>query len=360
MELDRLNFNADWLFAITEDENAVLPAYDDGGFALVQLPHDWQVHETRIPDAKGGGSQGFFPREHRGVYRKRFFAEDQWKGKVVRVLFDGVQRFSTVYLNGKKVGGRPFGYVPFVCDLTQYLDFENENVLSVEVDNREPEGKNLSIAGGDRWYSGAGIYRNVWLLVDEKTHIRNGGISISALPVLKGPSGDVPDKAGIRCDRADVNLKAEIEGETDGYTVCAEIFFDGKAILTLSEKAAAVTEFSFSIPSPELWSPENPNLYTADITIKENGDRHRIRFGVRSAEFDEEDGFLLNGVKTKLWGVNLHHDGGCVGAAVPIEIWVRRLKAIKQLGANTIRASHNPMAEELYDLCDVRKILVVL
>lgn len=359
MELDRILFTGDWLFLKTEDEGAVLPEYDDSAFERVTLPHDWQIKETRIPDAKGGGSQGFFPREHLGGYRKHFFASQEWKNKKVQILFDGVQRFSTVYLNGKKVGGRPFGYVPFACDLTEHLDFDHENVLSVLVDNREPEEKKLNIAGGDRWYSGAGIYRNVWLLADEKTHIANGGISVVANPVLKGPSGDVPDKAGIRCDRADVTLTAEIEGETDGYTVKAEISFSGENILTIENAAQPLTEFRFSIASPLLWSPDAPNLYTAKISIKENSDAHQIRFGVRSAEFDEEDGFLLNGVKTKLWGVNLHHDGGCVGAAVPIEIWKRRLSAIKKLGANTIRASHNPMAEEVYDLCDEMGFMVI-
>ncbi len=359
MELDRILFTGDWLFLKTEDEGAALPEYDDGAFERVTLPHDWQIRETRIPDARGGGSQGFFPREHLGVYRKHFIAPDKWKNKQVRILFDGVQRFSTVYLNGKKVGGRPFGYVPFVCDLTEHIDFERENVLAVSVDNREPEGKKLNIAGGDRWYSGAGIYRNVWILLDDETHIANGGINVVAKPVIKGPSGDVPDKAGIRCDRADVVLTAEIEGECRGYTVKTEISFAGESILTLETAAQPLTEFRFPISAPHLWSPETPNLYTARISIKENGDAHKIRFGVRSAEFDEEDGFLLNGVKTKLWGVNLHHDGGCVGAAVPVEIWERRLKAVKKLGANTIRASHNPMAEELYDLCDEMGFLVI-
>ena len=359
MELDRILFTGNWLFSKTEDENAVRPDYDDSAFEHVTLPHDWQILETRIPDAKGGGSQGFFPREHMGVYRKHFSAPEEWKNKQIRLLFDGVQRFSTVYLNGKKVGGRPFGYVPFICDLTENIDFENENILSVSVDNREPEGMKLNIAGGDRWYSGAGIYRNVWILADENTHIANGGINVVASPVLKGPSGDVPDKAGIRCDRADVVLTCEIEGETNGFTVEAEISYRGETLLRLEKAASPVTVFRFEIPSPNLWSPETPNLYEAKISIRENGDAHKIRFGVRSAEFDEEDGFLLNGVKTKLWGVNLHHDGGCVGAAVPIEIWERRLKAIKKLGANTIRASHNPMAEELYDLCDEMGFLVI-
>ncbi len=359
MELDRILFTGNWLFMKNEDENAFERYYDDSAFAPVTLPHDWQILETRTPDAKGGGSQGFFPREHRGVYRKHFHAPSEWKNKKIRILFDGVQRFSTVYLNGKKVGGRPFGYVPFLCDLTDALDFEHENVLTVIVDNREPEGKKLNIAGGDRWYSGAGIYRNVWILVDDHTHIAYGGINVVATPVLKGPSGDVPDKAGIRCDRADVALTAEIEGETNGMHAEIDISREEQTILTMKTALEPLTEFHFELPSPELWSPENPNLYTAKITIPENGDAHEIRFGVRSAEFDEEDGFLLNGVKTKLWGVNLHHDGGAVGAAVPLEIWKRRLKAIKQLGANTIRASHNPMAEEVYDLCDEMGFMVI-
>ena len=356
MELDRILFTKNWRFVLTEDEAACMPGYDDSALRAITLPHDWQVEQTRIPDAPGGGSQGYFPREHMGVYRLHFSADKAWQGKIVRLLFDGVQRFCQVWLNGQKVGGHAYGYVPFLCDLTDALDYAGDNVLAVKVDNRRVPGEN--IAGGDRWYSGAGIYRNVWLLVDEKTHIAHDGVRVVSAPQHKGPSGDVPDVAGIQCAEAFTTVTAQIEGDCAGLeaelTVCGP---DEEIVYRKALPAQAVTKWEFSIHRPALWSPDSPSLYRARVTL--GSDAQQVTFGVRSAVFDSEEGFLLNCVKTKLWGVNLHHDGGAVGAAVPIEIWVRRLKALKRMGVNTIRCSHNPQAEEFYDLCDEMGFLVI-
>lgn len=358
MEIDRILFTRGWRFALTEETDAVLPEYDDASFMPVTLPHDWQISQQRTQDMPGGPMQGFFPRAHRGVYRLHFDAPDSWAGKKVRVLFDGVQRYSTVYLNGRKIGGRPYGYVPFLCDMTDELIIGGKNLLSVEVDNRTPADADWYAEGGDRWYSGAGIYRNVWVLVDEEAHIAHDGVYVTAQPIFRGPSGDVPDVAGIRCDRADVHIRVETEGPCEGLCLSAEVFGpDGQRLLEKEMCAASMAEFAFVLEHPALWSPETPALYTARISLGK--DVHEVRFGVRSAVFDGEEGFLLNCNKTKLWGVNLHHDGGAVGAAVPIEIWHRRLNALKKMGVNTIRMSHNPMAEELYDLCDEMGFLVV-
>jgi len=356
MELDRVLFTKNWLFALTEDEAACQPDYDDSAFRAVTLPHDWQIEQPRTPDAPGGAAQGYFPREHVGVYRLHFSTDKAWQGKVVRVLFDGVQRFSQVWLNGKKVGGHAYGYVPFLCDLTDALDFDGDNILAVKVDNRTVAGEYAS--SGDRWYSGAGIYRNVWLLMDEKTHIVHDGVRVTAMPLHKGPSGDVPDVAGIQCAEAAATVTAEIEGDGAGMEAELTVFNPEEEIIYRKAiPAEKVTTWEFTIAKPALWSPDSPSLYSARVTL--GSDAQQVTFGVRSAVFDTEEGFLLNGVKTKLWGVNLHHDGGAVGAAVPIEIWVRRLKALKRMGVNTIRCSHNPQAEEFYDLCDQMGFMVV-
>ena len=361
MEKNRIPLLDGWRFALTEDENAVARCYDDSAWRVVDLPHDWQIEQPRRED--GIDRQGFFPREHLGVYRLHFRAQESWRGKRVRVLFDGVQHFSTVYLNDQKVGGRPYGYVPFLCDLTDALCYDGENVLSVLVDNRDPSGGKWTSNGGDRWYSGAGIYRNVWLLVQEETHILHDGVRIVSAPLNHGPNGDVPDVAGIRCDKASVSIRVEIEN------VCADAvlhtaIYDCENQLVYSAEAEAESDMKndFILRGPLLWTTEKPVLYRAEFTLtcgEKVLDEHVVRFGIRSAVFDEEDGFVLNGKKTKLWGVNLHHDGGAVGAAVPIEVWQRRLKVLKGLGVNTIRASHNPMAEEMYDLCDEMGFLVV-
>ena len=361
MEMCRAPFLDGWRFALTEDENATQRAYDDSSWRVVDLPHDWQIEQPRREDAID--RQGFFPREHMGVYRLHFAADPSWRGKVVRVLFDGVQHFSTVYLNDQKVGGRPYGYVPFLCDLTDALDYENENVLSVVADNRDPSGGVWTSNGGDRWYSGAGIYRNVWLLVQDPTHILHDGIRVTAEPVNHGPNGDVPDVVGIRCDKASVSLRVEVEGDTQGVTLSTAMYdCQNQLVYTSEEPAQAEMNTSFIMKNPLLWTLDTPVLYRVVCSLKRGDtviDEQATRFGVRSAVFDEEDGFVLNGTKTKLWGVNLHHDGGAVGAAVPVEVWERRLKTLKEMGVNTIRASHNPMAEEVYDLCDEMGFLVV-
>ncbi len=358
MELNRILMTENWRFCLTEDEAALLPDYDDTAWRVLDLPHDWQIEQPRREDAPGKGAQGFYAREQMGVYRLHFTLPNEWRGKQVRILFDGVQRFSTVYLNGKQVGGQMYGYTPFLCDLTDALH-DGENLLAVQVDNRE---RGWWPAGGDRWYSGAGIYRNVWLLVGEAKRIRHGGVKIEASPVHRGPSGDVPDVAGICCDLANVSVRVECEGEVSGCTLHAEATRNGVTVWAGDAPAEAETRFHFDISKPALWSPETPNLYALTVTLLRDGqpiDAHRDSFGIRSAVFDSEDGFVLNGVKTKLWGVNLHVDACAFGTAVPVEIWRRRLVKIKELGANTVRFAHHPMAEEMYDLCDELGLLVV-
>ena len=401
METDRIQWKDGWLFALTEEETAVCADYDDHAWRRVSLPHDWQLENGRGKDAPGAGAQGFFPREQRGVYRLHFTAEESWRGKCVHVLFDGIQRFSSVWLNGEQVGGRPYGYLPVLCDLTRALRFDGENVLAVSVDNRLPEGRQWYAAGGDRWYSGAGIYRKVWLLVDEPVHLVHDGVRVIAEPLLKGPGGDIPDVAGIQCAEARVAVRAELEGEESesrAKSVRAEIFSaDGRLLCHKAQPAGPECSFDFLLEKPKLWTPETPYLYTLRVTLSDCAapeeapdgagrsarpdgacpaedtdsagltedtgsavlDVQEVRFGVRSAVFDTEDGFVLNGVKRKLWGVNLHHDGGMFGAAVPEKFWRRRLESLKKMGVNTIRASHNPMAEEMYDLCDELGFLVI-
>lgn len=361
METNRIPYNKGWRFALTADRSALNADFEDREWRQVELPHDWQIENPRSEFACR--EQGYFPREQVGIYRLKFTVPEEWRGKTVRILFDGIQHFSEVYLNGQKVGERPYGYVPVLCDLTQKLNYSGDNVLALWVDNRDPSGGAWTSNGGDRWYSGAGIYRKVWLLVQDPTHIVHDGIRVAAVPINHGPNGDVPDVAGIRCDRASVSLRVESEGDLRDTALRVEIFDPvGNCVYSSESEALGENTLCFMLLKPLLWTPENPTLYRAVFQLTRDGnviDEHLVRFGIRSAEFDSEDGFVLNGVKTKLWGVNLHHDGGCVGAAVPIEVWRRRLKALKTLGVNTLRAAHNPMAEEVYDLCDEMGFLVV-
>ncbi|MBQ2462864.1 MAG: hypothetical protein II504_10560, partial [Clostridia bacterium] len=344
MEKNRIVFTDGWKFSLTDDRQAVYRSFQDDDWNVVDLPHDWQIDQPRTKE--GLPSQGFFPREQVGVYRLHFTPDPSWQGKTVRVLFDGVQHFSSVFLNDQEVGGRPYGYVPFLCDLTGGLRYGEDNVLAVRVDNTDPSDGKWYGHGGDRWYSGAGIYRNVWLLVQDECRIAHDGVRVVASPINHGPKGDVPDVEGIRCDQAHVTVTAEVEHASHDVSLRMEIRDSrGDCVYTDEKPADAEVLFDFLMQKPLLWTTEAPVLYSLEICLFKKDqvlDAHRVRFGVRSAVFDEEDGFVLNGVKTKMFGVNLHHDGGAVGAAVPLEIWKRRLETLKSLGVNTIRASHNP------------------
>ncbi len=359
MEKERIPIWDGWRFCLTDEPSAVERDFDDSGWRQVDLPHDWQIEASRSQDAPA--MQGFYPRDAVGVYRYRFFAPAQWRGKTVRALFDGAQRFAEVYLNGVEVGRRPYGYVPVLCDLTKALEPGRENVLAVRLDNTDRGG--WIGAGGDRWYSGAGLYRGVWLLVQSETRIAHDGLRVTSAPVMRGPRGDVPDVEGIRCGFASVRAAAQTEGDVSGCVLGLEIFDpDGARIYAQEKPAEAVTAFELRLDAPLLWSTEKPALYRAEFTLTRDGqvlDSHFTRFGIRSAVFDQEDGFVLNGKKAKLWGVNLHHDGGVFGAAVPIEVWERRLRALKELGVNTVRTAHNPQTSEFYDLCDELGLMVI-
>ena len=360
-EPDRISLDKGWLFKLNADDHLVLPEADETGFAAVRLPHDWQIDRDMDPEAPGKGTQGFLRREEKGIYRLHLYGKPEWAGKEVRVLFDGVQHFSTVYLNGREIAAQKYGYVPFSV-LLEELRIGEDNVLSVLVDNTVT-GEHWYGAGADRWYSGAGIYRHAWLLVDEPTHFVHDGLRVSAVPVFRGPCGDVPDVAGIRCERADVSVTVEVAAPTAGDSIRLTVTApDGSEVLTETAAATDRTQTLLRIPSPTLWNTEHPACYLLTAELLRNGqvlDCIRSTFGVRSAVFDTEDGFLLNGTKTKLWGVNFHHDGGAVGAAVPIEVWRRRFIELKKLGVNTIRCSHNPQAEEFYTLCDEMGFLVI-
>ncbi len=353
MEQDRMIINPGWLFRKADDPAMAELSYDDSAWEQVTLPHDWQIFNTQWKDMPWGGCQGFFPREEVGWYRYHFIAPEVWRGRVIRVLFDGIQRFSTVYLNGKAIGGRKYGYIPVLVTLDG-LKYGGDNVLAVRVDNASN--------GGDRWYSGCGIYRNVWLLNDAPAHIAHDGVWVTCDPVISGPMGDLPDVHGIRCGRAETKVTVETEGDVSGMETRVEVSLKGETILTLSAPAQRKTEFSFDIDNPLLWTTNTPHLYDLTVVLVKDGietDRQSLRFGARKAVFDDEDGFLLNGVKTKLWGVNFHHDATAFGAAVPKEIWRRRFEAVRKIGVNAVRCSHNPMAEEFYDLADEMGLLVI-
>jgi beta-galactosidase len=268
----------------------------------------------------------------------------------VVIEFGGIYENSEVWINGQYLGKRPYGYIPFSYDLTPHLNFGRDNAIAVKVDN--------SHQTNCRWYSGSGIYRHTWLLVTNQVHVAYWGTFVTSPHVSK--------------DAATVQIKTRVRNDGKGAARCtlATSILDqeGKTVQSAEAvqeiAAAGVYEFvqQVTVAKPNLWSVKNPYLYKVRSTVRLQDrvvDQYDTPIGIREAIFDADKGFLLNGEHVKLNGVCIHHDGGCVGAAVPERVWERRLEILREMGCNAIRTSHNPYAEEFLDLCDRMGFLVM-
>jgi beta-galactosidase len=339
-----LDFDRDWKFGKGDFAAGMMPAFNDSDWRSLNLPHDWSIEGPLGPEYASG--TGFAPGGV-GWYRKAFRLDPAARSKVVAVEFDGIYNHAEVWINGHLVGGRPYGYSSFECDLTQHLKFgDAANVIAVRVDH--------SKFSDSRWYTGSGIYRHVRLRFTDKTHIAPWGVYVTT-PTVK------PDSAVIHIETQiqnvlesppPVSLTSEIlspEGTVVGY------------ILRPYLGSNSVVIWDVNIEKPELWTPDTPRLYTLRSSVKSSTnmlDETTTSFGIRTTRFDPDHGFFLNGVPTKIKGVCIHQDAGCLGAAVPEKVFERRLRILKSLGVNAIRTSHNPPAPEFLDLCDRLGLLV--
>ncbi len=343
------SFDLDWKFFKGDDPLAHRVEYPDAGWRSLDLPHDWSIEGPFDEHAPADGCGGYLPT---GIawYRKRFRVPESYRDKKISIFFDGVYQNSEVWINGQSVGKRPYGYVPFFYDFTPHLNFHGDNVLAVRVDN--------SHQTNCRWYSGSGIYRHTWLVVTQPIHIAPWGVFVSTPQVSK--------------NSASVQVSARVENQTIKSSRCSllsELLDHEGNVLRSAESSADVAagaQYEFvqqiDVNSPHLWSVEHPYLYRVRSQLKSQDkqtDASETTLGIRTAVFDTHDGFLLNGERVKLKGVCLHHDGGCVGAAVPERVWERRLQLLKEMGCNAIRTSHNPVAAEFLDLCDRLGFLVM-
>jgi len=344
----RTLFNNEWKFNLGDVSEANTTTFDDSNWRDVDLPHDWSIEGAYDKDAPTGGSGGYLPTGI-GWYRKHFFITPEELSKTIRVEFDGVYMNSEVWINGNYLGKHPYGYTGFIYNLTTHLQ-TGENVLAVRVNNL--------LQPNTRWYTGSGIYRNVRLIKTDHLHVAHWGIAITT--------------PKISTDAAEVSVQTKIEdsGSKTKKGVLRSILLDadGKEV-TSDEKSFSftgqnITEVSqkFVIPSPKLWSLEKTYQYKVKTIVIEEGDTSEVQvtnFGIRQIAYDVNKGFFLNGKSIKMNGVCLHHDGGCVGAAVPLQVWKRRLEKLKEMGCNAIRTSHNPPAPEFLDLCDQMGFLVM-
>lgn len=351
-------FDADWRFFRGNVEQAELTGFDDSSWRLLDLPHDWSIEDlpgTNSPidsNAIGGIDAGYLV-GGTGWYRKTFMLPKELSGKKFQLQFDGVYMNAEIWLNGKNIGIHPYGYTSFRFDITSSLLPGEENILAVKVSN---EGRN------SRWYSGSGIYRHVWLSVLEPVHTDPWDLFITT------PQVDVK--------QATVNIKTTVFNETskaEEVALVTHILDKAGVQLVKDEKsqsvpAGAKVEFIQELPlaSPELWSPENPSLYTVVSEIstmsagtKQMTDRLETRFGVRTVAINAKQGFLLNGNPLELKGACMHHDNGPLGSAAYDRAEERRVELMKASGYNAIRTAHNPPSPAFLDACDRLGILVM-
>jgi beta-galactosidase len=337
----RFSMDPGWRFMLGDPSGAERPGFDDGRWRRLDLPHDWSIEGTPRQDAPGGGRVGFFP-SGIGWYRKAFRLPPGSAGQTAWLEFDGVHMNSDVWINGTLLGRRPNGYVSFAYDVTRHL-VAGVNVVAVRVDNsRQPNS---------RWYTGSGIYRHVWMTLAGPFHVGHRGVAVTT-PRADSAGAEVFVTTRIENDfRATrLGLLRSIVLDSEGREVTR-----AESPISIPAGQNLVFEQRLDIPTPRLWSVSAPHLYQLRTEIHgrlQTADVVTTPFGIRTTAFDKDRGFLLNGRRLKLRGVNLHHDAGAFGAAVPEGIWRRRLQALKAMGANAIRTSHNPPAPELLDLAD--------
>lgn len=346
---DRISFNADWIFHLGDVEGAELNGYDDSGWRTLNLPHDWAIEGEFSQEHPSGTGGGALPGGI-GWYRKSFVADASFKDCKVFIDFDGVYMNSEVFLNGISLGKRPYGYISFRYDMTPYLKMGEENVLAVRVDNQEQPNS--------RWYSGCGIYRNVWLTKCNPIHVDLWGTYVTT-PQVSETEATVAVRTSIK-NEADVD--ASVELVTGLFDAEGNQVGEASSVLPVKKDSIGIFEQDIQLLSPLLWSTEHPYLYTVKTEVYCEGkkiDDYTTTTGIRSFSFDVKKGFVLNGQQVKINGVCMHHDLGCLGAAVNTRAIERQLEILKEMGCNGIRCAHNPPAPELLELCDKMGFIVM-
>lgn len=342
-----------WRFHRGEADGAFVPGYDDSGWESVSVPHDWaitgpfsiendlqNVQIVQNMETKASlktGRTGGLPYVGVGWYRTEFNVPEEMKAEL---LFDGAMSEARVYVNGHEVCFWPYGYSPFHCDVTPYLNKSGSNVLAVRLEN---------LPFSSRWYPGAGLYRNVHLIcTSAKAHIPVWGTFVST-PSVHKDMASVSLAISLQSDKENI----DIEYATDVFSPDGEKVASRRSVALYHNGDIHVQKFL--VKEPKLWSPEHPYLYKALTRILEDEvvtDEYETRFGIRSIEFIPEKGFYLNGEHRKFKGVCNHHDLGPLGAAVSIPALRHQLTMLKDMGCDAVRTSHNTPAPELVSLCD--------
>ncbi len=335
----------------------VQPGFDDGSWRAINLPHDWAIEGPFI--RTGGGGMGRLPSSGIGWYRKKLSIPSADAGKSIFLDVDGAMSYSTVWLNGRLVGGWPYGYASWQVDLTPYVKPGGENELVIRLDNPP---------NSSRWYPGGGIYRNVWLVKTAPVHVGHWGTYLTSPEVSKA-SATIDLKVTVDNNSkrsADVSVTTQIFPlDANGRRAGTAVARIAPATLQIPAGASGVAEGTGVVVHPELWGPppqQRPNRYLALTTVSLGGkivDTYETPFGIRTIKFDPNQGFLINGEHVLLNGVCDHHDLGALGTALNYRALQRQMEMLAEMGCNAIRTSHNPPAPELLELADSMGILVM-
>jgi beta-galactosidase len=342
-----VDFDKGWHFHLGDVAGGEKPNLGVSGWRVLNLPHDWSIEGKFSKDNPATPEGGALPGGI-GWYRKTFTVPADSKNKLIYIDFDGVYQKSDVWINGHHLGFRPNGYISFRYELTPYLNFGGSNTIAVKVDN--------SVQPNSRWYSGSGIYRNVWLVTTGKVAVDHWGTYVTT-PEVSAQSAAIKINTCIR----------NTTGKQQVVTVSTSVInAEGKAVATMSTKITlkdAVTQTSqdINVNNPTLWSVEQPYLYkvVTKVSGQNSADTYTTPLGIRYFNFDADKGFSLNGKYMKILGVCDHHDLGSLGAAVNTRALERQLQMLKSFGCNAIRTSHNPPAPDLLDLCDKMGFIVM-
>ena len=327
--MERILFNDGWSVKKQGDSHQFNLAWEK-----VILPHDAAITLPRVPEAFNGTKKAFFPNGS-FEYVKVFSAPENWKEKSVFLEFQGVQNHTLVYVNGNYTGKHIYGYTEFTLNITKFLSFGSDNVIKV-----------ICKTGDDsRWYTGAGIYRDVSLFVADKLHIKNNGVKITTIAA--------DDKSAV------VRVNTAVSEHASDTTIKTQIFFEEKL---LAEKLSSHTEELFTLVQPNLWSDETPVLYICRVTLLRGNeilDRAETRFGIRTLFVSAKTGLLVNGREIKLRGACIHGDNGVIGARTFRDAEYRKIRKLKEAGFNAVRTAHHPASRALLDACDELGVYVM-
>lgn len=345
----KVSFNSDWNFHLNDsiiDKDTIGPTTK---WRTLNVPHDWSI-ETNFDEHSPAGHGGGSLNGGLGWYKKTFKVAAADSSKVTSITFDGVYKNSEVWVNGHYLGKRPNGYIEFQYEISKYLNFgDKNNEIIVKVDNSKQPNS--------RWYSGSGIFRNVWIETTDKLHVGQWGTYVTTPKVT--------------AENASVHFETTIQNQnatSQNATVTTTIFKnDTKVIsvtqdITIEANANQTIKQQTQVDKPILWSVDTPELYTAvtEIAVENKVvDQYKTDFGIRDFKFDLNKGFILNGKQVKIKGVCLHHDLGPLGSAINTRAIERQLEIMKEMGVNGIRTTHNPPAPELLELCDKMGFIVM-